>query len=393
MDTLIEVEHLVKSFALLDNVSLTKILRGKYERFVVLDDISFSVAEGEMLGVMGNNGEGKSTLLRVLAGVYGHDSGRIAVLGGIAAIFEMGTFMSMYHTGREYCKEYLYYMAPATADVDAIIEEIHEFTELEEFFDRPIHTYSSGMQAKLLFAVATSLPAEVFLIDEVLVVGDGYFQGKAWARVRQMLSQGTGGIIVTHDWQAVLKLCQSAMLLENHKVAYLGSALGMVRRYLGGRADIIRSEEVLIEDEAALLARTLEGKTGEDFTFSFDIRVNTPPAGGELGVYFYFEYFKVGVGWKTLFLCEHVQAITEPGLYQVDVCVPELPVAPGTYSAGVELVVPLGPGDKSFPKVYARLNWLNESPLAVHITGDGEKEDRTIWAGRAKWSTSNPASQ
>lgn len=380
----IVVKNLVKSFALLSEAKPFDNLRNRLPRVVVLNDISFEIKPGELLGVMGNNGEGKSTLLRVLAGIYGYDSGTVSVKGEIASIFELGSFMNKNYTGRQYCHEYLYLLGNKSLNKEALIQEIQAFTELEEYFDAPIHTYSSGMQAKLLFALATALPADIFLIDEILMVGDAYFQGKAWKRLRHMLQQGNSGVIVTHDWRAVLRLCKESLLLEKHRAEFLGDSFTAVRKYLKSAAEVVRSDEIYLHDEAVLLAHVHETRPGDDFLFNFRAEVSTVPEDGRLAVYYYLGSFIPGIGWQVIFSSEAVVEISEPGTYEIQVHIPNFPLAPGEYHAALELVKPLRKGQKAHEKVYVRLNWLNEHALRVRVLGHNPQN--AILAGRVKWT-------
>jgi ABC-type polysaccharide/polyol phosphate transport system ATPase subunit len=174
----IEAKHIQKNFIDDPNVKLRDILSDGGKRIVVFDDLSFEVKKGELLGVIGKNGVGKSTLLRTIGGVYNVDKGNVITQGTMASIFELGSFYNQELTGIQYCKDYFKFKG-IVKDVDKLIESIHDFTELGEYFFEPTRTYSSGMRAKLLFGTATALPADVILIDEILVVGDEYFAANA----------------------------------------------------------------------------------------------------------------------------------------------------------------------------------------------------------------------
>lgn len=383
----IKVDHLVKSYVFPEDVRLLKFLQGNVKRHVVLDNIGFSVQPNEMLGVLGRNGAGKSTLLRVLGGVYTQDSGEIEMEGSVSSIFEMGTFLNLYQTGREYCREYLY----LTGDegwkkngrlANKLIEDIQEFTELGEYFDRPIHTYSSGMRAKLLFGAATSRRADIFLIDEVLVVGDSYFQGKAWKRIRQMLDDNACGIIVSHDWSLLLKLCQRAILIENKKIAMDGPSREIICEYIGLKNQ--DSQEIGICEPEALQKTQLTVKPGDDFSFSFSVWVDIPPKGGILGVDCYIEQYNPKLGWNRLFNCESTQEINKPGVYPVTVTIPNFPVAPGDYFFSIEVAVPpLVKGGTAYQKVYTKMNWLNGR--SIPLTVIGENKGNTLFKRKLQW--------
>ncbi len=170
-----------------------------------LRDISMEVPRGKIVGILGRNGAGKSTLLRLLGQVYSPTSGHIEIFGQVAGLFELGGMGNPNLTGREYAVRYLQFMGAAKRDLDGILDDIADFSELGEAFDQRIRTYSSGMGARLYFAVATVHQHEIYLIDELLSVGDEHFQAKCWQRMRLRLLNGASGVLVTHDWTAIIK--------------------------------------------------------------------------------------------------------------------------------------------------------------------------------------------
>ena len=379
----IEVKNLQKSFALVKNIKISDILNGKVDKVTILKELSFDVSQGEILGVMGKNGAGKSTLLRVLGGIYGIDTGIVRVNGDIASIFEMGAFIDVYQTGREYCKEYFYLTQTQAYDIDKITKEIEEFTELGEFFDRPIRSYSSGMMAKLLFAVATQMAADIILIDEVLVVGDEYFQGKAWKRICAMLDKGTSGIIVTHDWVSLLKLCERAIILENGKVGFEGNARAAVRYYLGMKETI--SEEIFILNREHFKEMVIEHHLGEAFCFDFQIQVNVIPEEKKLAAICGFESFEQGVGWNYIWGNEVIVEIEEAGVMDVHIRIPDLMLAPGRYYMYMSVAVPGAKGEKSVKRGYEELSYLLGNAPVIQVKK--KKKTKAIMRRRLEWRT------
>lgn len=377
----IEVKNLQKSFALVKNIKISDILNGKVDKVTILKDLSFDVSKGEILGVMGKNGAGKSTLLRVLGGIYGIDSGIVRINGDIASIFEMGAFIDVYQTGREYCKEYFYLTQTKKYDIDKILEEIEEFTELGEFFDRPVRSYSSGMKAKLLFAVATEMIADIILIDEVLVVGDEYFQGKAWKRICAMLDKGTSGIIVTHDWVSLLKLCERAIILENGKVGFEGNARSAVRYYLGMKEAV--SEEVFFLNKNQLKEKIIEYNCGETFYFDFQIQINKIPMEKRIAILCGFERFEQGVGWNYVCGSEVITEVREQGIVDVYIKIPDLSLMPGKYYLYMSVAVPGKTGDKFLKHVYEELSFLLGNAPIVQVSG--ARETKAIVRRRLEW--------
>jgi ABC-type polysaccharide/polyol phosphate transport system, ATPase component len=188
--------------------------RAKAETWV-LRGISFSVAPGESIGIVGQNGAGKSTLLKLITGTLRGTEGAITVRGRIAAILELGMGFSPDLSGRANVYHAAGLMGFSREDIDGVIASIEEFAEIGEYFDEQVRTYSSGMQMRVAFAVATAFRPDVLIVDEALSVGDAYFQHKCFKRIREFREQGTSLLIVSHDSGAVQGLCDRALLLEN----------------------------------------------------------------------------------------------------------------------------------------------------------------------------------
>jgi lipopolysaccharide transport system ATP-binding protein len=188
------------------------------EQAQVLTNISFSVAKGEAIGIVGQNGAGKSTLLKVITGTLRATSGSLHVHGRIAAILELGMGFNHELTGRENVYHAAGLMGFKRIEIENLIDSISEFSELGEYFDQPLRVYSSGMQMRLAFSLATASRPEVLIIDEALSVGDTYFQHKSFARIKEYREQGTTLLFVSHDKAAVLNLCNRAVLLDKGQV-------------------------------------------------------------------------------------------------------------------------------------------------------------------------------
>lgn len=183
-----------------------------------LKNINFKLMPGEAVGIIGQNGAGKSTLLKIITGTLKSSAGNVVVRGKIAAILELGMGFHPDLTGRQNAYHAAGLMGYSQAEVDVVIADIEAFAEIGEYFDQPVRLYSSGMQVRVAFAVATAYRPEVLIIDEALSVGDAYFQHKSFDRIKQFRESGTSLLFVSHDKGAVLALCDRAILLEKGHV-------------------------------------------------------------------------------------------------------------------------------------------------------------------------------
>lgn len=208
-------------------------LSGKqqYEDFHALQDVSFDVKRGEIFGIIGKNGAGKSTLLKVVSGIYKPTQGTVAVSGRVAPMLELGSGFDPELTGHDniflngtilgFSKEFL----------KEKYEEIVEFSELKEFINMPIKTYSSGMLMRLAFSVATLVEPEILIVDEILAVGDASFQEKSYARMMELMAGGTTVLFVSHSLGQIRKLCDRVLWMENGHVRMIGEAASVCDAY------------------------------------------------------------------------------------------------------------------------------------------------------------------
>lgn len=183
-----------------------------------LQNINFSIKSGEAIGIIGQNGAGKSTLLKIITGTLHPTNGNIKVNGKISAILELGMGFHSDLTGRQNAYHSAGLMGYTNKQIDEVIDEIEAFAEIGEYFDKPVRLYSSGMQVRVAFAVATAYRPDILIIDEALSVGDVYFQHKSFDRIKQYRKDGTTLLFVSHDKAAVLALCDRAILLEKGKI-------------------------------------------------------------------------------------------------------------------------------------------------------------------------------
>jgi homopolymeric O-antigen transport system ATP-binding protein len=202
------------------------------EHYWVLRDISFSVEPGRIVGVIGRNGAGKSTLLRIAAGILKPEEGAVKIWGRLGAVLELGAGFHPDLTGRENLMVAGIVGGSTRREVESQIDTIMEFAEIEEYIDNPLHTYSDGMRMRLAFSLAIHLDPDVFLIDEVLAVGDVAFQLKCIRRVMEAREKGSAILLATHDLSGTRALCDEVLWLEGARLAGSGDPNEVVDRYL-----------------------------------------------------------------------------------------------------------------------------------------------------------------
>lgn len=202
-----------------------------FTEFWALNDISFTVEKGDRVGVLGFNGAGKSTLLKVIAGVLKPTKGSVKVSGVIAPMLELGAGFDMNYSGKENIFLYGATMGYSRKFIEEKYNEIVEFSELQDFIDVPVKNYSSGMRARLGFAIATAVEPEILILDEVLSVGDAKFRQKSEAKIRSMFDKGITVLFVSHSTQQVLNICNKAIILEKGKLIAQGDAKEICDKY------------------------------------------------------------------------------------------------------------------------------------------------------------------
>lgn len=197
----------------------------------VLKGIELTIPQGETFGIIGRNGSGKSTLLKLISGIYAPTSGTLEVNGRISALLELGAGMHPEFSGRENILINGIILGLSRAEVRARMGEIIEFSELGDFIDEPVRTYSSGMYMRLAFSVATYVDPDILLIDEILAVGDDHFARKSMAKMTEFKDRGKTILLVTHDLQTVQRWCDAAAWIDGGQVRALGSPGEVVDRY------------------------------------------------------------------------------------------------------------------------------------------------------------------
>lgn len=258
---MISVRHLYKSFKLFAKPAdrLLEAITGRHRHttHVALEDINFEVQPGEVLGVLGRNGAGKSTLLKLLNGVLLPDAGDIHIAGRVTGLLELGTGFNPELTGAQNITANALMLGMSHAEIEGQRQAIIDFSELGNYIDEPLRTYSSGMVMRLGFAIAIHANPSCFLVDEALSVGDGYFQQKCMQRMQQFKAAGGAILFVSHDLNAVKILCDRALVLDAGQVVYAGEAEGAVNLYnrlMAGQAE---------EEQGRQLARAGAYGTGQ----------------------------------------------------------------------------------------------------------------------------------
>lgn len=233
----IKVDHISKVYKLYDNpmdrlkeaLKLTK--KQKYKEYHALSDISFDVNKGETVGLIGTNGAGKSTLLKIITGVLTPSAGEVKVNGKISALLELGAGFNGEYTGMENIYLNGQMMGYTREQMEQRVPAIVDFAGIGDFINQPVKTYSSGMFARLAFAVAINVDPDILIVDEALSVGDIYFQAKCFKKMDEIKRTGTTILLVTHDMSSVIKYCDKVVILNKGHFLREGNAKEMVDIY------------------------------------------------------------------------------------------------------------------------------------------------------------------
>lgn len=199
---------------------------------VVLDGITFSVAKGESIGIVGKNGAGKSTLLKIVAGTLVATQGEVIKCGRVASILELGMGFQPELSGRENAYQISGLMGRLRSEIDGAIDDIAEFADIGDAFDHPVRTYSSGMQARVAFSIATAFPPDLLIVDEALVVGDAFFQAKCFDRIKRYRAEGMAVLLVSHSVADIVRNCDRAILLSGGRLKMDGHPRDVTNAYL-----------------------------------------------------------------------------------------------------------------------------------------------------------------
>lgn len=242
--------------------------RGKHKDIMVLKGISFEVREGEALGIIGKNGCGKSTTLKLLTRILYPNEGKIEIKGRVSSLIELGAGFHPDMTGRENIYINASIFGITRKEVDTRLNDIIRFSELEEYIDNPVRTYSSGMYMRLAFAVAINVDADVLLIDEILAVGDAAFQKKCFEKLKEIKANGTTIVIVSHSMDQLYKICDKMIWLEQGLIKTEGAPRVIGEKYLetmeNERLNRIRLEHKQKKEELEEQIHAQNGQEGSE---------------------------------------------------------------------------------------------------------------------------------
>ena len=240
---------------LLEAMSITK--KTYHKKFFALDKISFEIEKGTTVGIIGTNGSGKSTILKIITGVLNPSSGSVEVDGNISALLELGAGFNMDYTGIENIYMNGTMMGFSREEMEKKLPEILEFADIGDFVHQPVKTYSSGMFVRLAFALAINVEPEILIVDEALSVGDVFFQAKCYKKMEEIRQKGTTILMVTHDMGSVIKYCDKVILLNRGSFVAEGKAGEIVDLYKKILANRFEIEEEVEEDKLPVEANVV----------------------------------------------------------------------------------------------------------------------------------------
>lgn len=245
--------------------------RRDYHRdFYALSRISFSVKRGQTVGIIGTNGSGKSTILKIITGVLTPTSGKVVVDGKISALLELGAGFNMDYTGIENIYMNGTMMGFSRKEMEGKLNDILEFADIGDFIYQPVKTYSSGMFVRLAFAQAINVEPDILIVDEALSVGDVFFQSKCYRRMEEIRKNGTTIVMVTHDMGSIIKYCDKVILLNKGEFiaeGFAGKMVDMYKKILAGQLETLQREIAQTNDfsgEKVVQAEDGSGKTDKD---------------------------------------------------------------------------------------------------------------------------------
>lgn len=342
---------------------------GSQRGALALEDISFEVKEGDSFAIVGANGAGKTTALKLVARISYPTAGKVRVVGRVGALIEVGSGIHPELSARENIRLYGQILGMTKQDVRDRFDEIVEFGEFGHVLDRPVKMYSSGMQLRLGFAIASHLDPDVFVVDEALAVGDAGFQTKCIERMRKLVSEGRTLVFVSHTLPVVKEICDRGILLENGRLAYEGDAPSVVDEYLSRVTGKIAARKRDTEPIDVLRAEVSSAESGGPEISTFDsVRISAT-----IEVRERCEGAQIGIGVTdgrqgnliALTMLSTGQTVDlSPGTHEVVCTTGSVPILPGSY----EMLMVVSAATKA-------LNYLEPRVIGVLVISEGP-EDR-----------------
>ncbi len=323
--------------------------RGKRD-FWALKDVSFAVERGEALGIIGHNGAGKSTILKLLSGITTPTAGEIEINGRLAALIEVGSGFHPELTGRENIFLSGSILGMRRREIAANLERIVEFAGVQQFIDTPVKRYSSGMYVRLGFSIAAHLDPDILLLDEVLAVGDAAFQAKCFQRIKDLQAAGTTIVFISHDLAAIEQVCDRALLMHRGELVANGAPREVIAEYeqVSSRftqftTDVV--EGTRMSKEAAITSLSFQSVeraeanhycTGAPLVARIEYTAREPIADVKFGVYFYAENGELHSQFTTEWDGERIDL--EPGSGTLTFLCPALSLQRGIYYADAAII-------------------------------------------------------
>jgi lipopolysaccharide transport system ATP-binding protein len=323
----------------------------------VLQDINFTVAPGEAVGIIGINGAGKSTLLKMITGTTQPTTGGVSITGRVAALLELGMGFHPDFTGRQNVVMAGQLLGYTVDEIARLMPEIEAFAEIGDYIDQPVRVYSSGMQMRLAFSVATAQRPDVLIVDEALSVGDTYFQHKSFDRIRKFREQGTTLLLVSHDKQMIQSICDRAILLSAGQLAMEGEPEAVMDYYNALIADHKQQQIVICRKDdggtatvsgtkdAEFLKVTMKNRSGEDSAAFFVgepasvcvlVRVNKSIPNLVMGCGIKDRLGQMMFGTNTFNTKQILENPVPESVFEISVAFP-MNLGPGTYSLHISL--------------------------------------------------------
>ncbi len=362
------------------NSQLGSMLAGKQkqiegDRFLALRDINLEVKQGEILGVIGKNGAGKSTLLKILSRVTAPTKGNIKVKGRIASLLEVGTGFHGELTGRENVFMNGAILGMSKQEIKGKLEEIVDFSGVEDFIDTPVKRYSSGMYVRLAFAVAAHLEPEILVVDEVLAVGDAAFQKKCLGKMQDISGEGRTILFVSHNMAAISTLCHKAVLLTDGEISDEGPTSGVVLSYYATIGDDSIAQKRGAGDSfcrfefASIIDRS--GNTAKEFTLADNFRISlTYEILQDTEDRCVPNFHLLTAGGQYVF-CVNKPNVSpmQPGRYRAECEIPAFLLNEGAYSVGVAVTSYHDDGERY------TVNFFEQGILAFNVVDAKEPDE------------------